>query len=521
MIPAALTGARLAPAGSRSAARDLILLGLVVLALVFAHWSALAAMVRMWNASPMYSYGFTVPFISAYLLWTRRGALAALEPRPAYAAGAAVLLCTTLVTVASRAAGVQVMEQVAFVVALGGASLLLLGWAYLRLGWAALGYLLFMVPLWDGFTEKLHAPFQLRSAELGVSVLHLIGIPAHREGVFISLPGLTLEVARACSGVNYLVAVLALGIPLAYVYLPTTWRRVVLLLSAVIVAGVSNGLRVALIGVLAHFEIGSPLHGPFHVLHGLFVAGVGYVVLFAGLRFLAPRSAAGGAAVNVAPARPEPRVRVSAWASAAILVVAVLVGSNAFARTPREVALDGALDSLPARLGDWSRERPFDVAPPREVAVWPGADAEVRRRYRRADGELVDVYIAYFASQDQQGELVNYKAGELHAKARPVQVPGVRTGGFEANLVVGAPGDAAILFWYEVDAAPDASRYAVKARTLWTAMVHGRSNGAVVALVSRSRDQVTKGKVLQELGSLVENALATRLPGRTRLQVGS
>ena len=42
--------------------------------------------------------------------------------------------------------------------------------------------------------------------------------------------------ARACSGVNYLVAVLALGLPLAYLYLRSSWRRAVLIASALLIA---------------------------------------------------------------------------------------------------------------------------------------------------------------------------------------------------------------------------------------------------------------------------------------------
>ena len=122
-----------------------------------------------------------------------------------------------------------------------------------------------------------------------MKILQLVGVPAYHEGVTLHLPTITLEVARACSGVNYLIAVLALGLPLGYLYLPSLPRRAILIVSAVIIAAVSNSLRVALIGMLAYWEIGSPLHGPFHVLHGLFVSGIGYVVLFAGLRMLTPR----------------------------------------------------------------------------------------------------------------------------------------------------------------------------------------------------------------------------------------
>ena len=191
-------------------------------------------------------------------------------------------------TIAGRLGGIQVLEQVAFLVSLTAAVLILFGVEYLRVAWASLAYLLLMVPFWDGLTEGLHEPFQQRSAAIGVWLLHVIGVPAFREGTFITLPNLQIEVARVCSGVNYLVAVVAFGLPLGYVFLRDNWRRLALLVVAVVVAALSNGLRVALICTLVYYDVGSPLHGPFHVLQGLFVAGVGYVVLFAGLRVLAP-----------------------------------------------------------------------------------------------------------------------------------------------------------------------------------------------------------------------------------------
>ena len=121
--------------------------------------------------------------------------------------------------------------------------------------WFALAYLVLMVPFWEGLTEPLHLPFQQLSANLGIRMLHVVGIPSYREGLYLFLPNVTLEVARACSGVNYLVAILALGLPLGYLYLPTVWRRVLLLAMAIGVAAISNSLRVALIGVLSYLEI--------------------------------------------------------------------------------------------------------------------------------------------------------------------------------------------------------------------------------------------------------------------------
>ena len=198
--------------------------------------------------------------------------------------------------------------------------------------------------------------------------MQAVGIPAYREGTIIALPSLTLEVARACSGVNYLVAVLAFGLPLAYLYVRGFWRAALLLVAAVAIAALSNGLRVALIGVLAHFEVGSPLHGPFHVLHGLFVSGIGYVALFAGVRLLESRDRTIESAPPAVMRRPFAFPRVEA--AACVLLFAGL-GAGVLAHAPERVPLAESFDRFPISLGGWEAERQPAVAawPPR--ALWP------------------------------------------------------------------------------------------------------------------------------------------------------
>ena len=496
----------------------LAIVAAVTLALLFAYHGALASMVRQWNNSPMYSYGFMVPLVSAYLLWSRRQGLRALTPRPSWALGSAVLLAGVLMTIAGRLGGIQVLEQVAFLVSLTGAVLILFGVAYLRVVWAPLAYLLLMVPLWDAFTEGLHEPFQQRSAAIGVWLLQVIGVPAFREGTFITLPNLQIEVARVCSGVNYLVAVVALGLPLSYLFLRDNWRRLVLLVVAVLVAALSNGLRVALIGTLAYYEVGSPLHGPFHVLHGLFVAGVGYVVLFAGLGVLAPKHDREPAAMVSAPGRSAVngggRGRfVALPASVVLILVFLLTGSNVLARPSRPVPLDGGLDALPAQLGEWTAD-PLSRARLEAAPIeWPGADVEIARRYRRADGAVVDLYLGYFASQEQSRELVTYRSADVHSHAVRSSVG--RAGGrrFDANYVGPDRQGVSRMFWYDVDAQPETSPYVVKARTLWNAVRGARSNGAVIVLSTQTSGGSAPDRTLGDIAALVQEALAARLPG--------
>jgi EpsI family protein len=498
---------------------------LLVAGVLAVHAQAIAGLFRLWDNSPMYSYGYLVPFVSLFLLWSRREALARLTPKPAIGLGLAVLALWLLLLIGGRFAAVILAEQLALVVSVVALTLLLRGWATLRTAWASIAYLLLMVPLWDGFTEPLHPKFQNLSANIGVRMLDLLGIPAHREGTLIALPTLTLEVARACSGVNYLVAVLALGLPLAYLYLRSPWRRVLLIVSALLIAALSNSLRVALIGVLVYLDVGAPLHGPGHMLHGLFVSGIGHVTLFVGLSILmrGERRHTAAPAVGVTAAVTDrsaaPRVRRVAPVLAMVLVFWATAAWATW-RQPAPVALVAVLDRLPTSLGAWHAD-PYLT--PAALPWWPGADDSLRRTYRSAD-RTVDVHVSYFASQRQSREVVTYRASELHRAAHRVDTALDVDGRARINVaderLDGAP--KLTVFWYELDGAVETTAAAVKLRTVWHAIGRGRSNGAVICLRTDDPGAAGRDAVLAQLTALagqVHRGLAASLPGRAAAPV--
>ena len=77
-------------------------------------------------------------------------------------------------------------------------------------------------------------------------------IPILREGNVLILANATLEVAEACSGIRSLVSLFTLGIVFGYFADSRAWVRTVIALSAIPVAILANGLRVASAGVAAH-----------------------------------------------------------------------------------------------------------------------------------------------------------------------------------------------------------------------------------------------------------------------------
>ena len=453
---------------------------LVALGLIVAELRAIQALVYAWDHRPMYSYGYLVPLISGVLAWSQRHTLAAL-PRPWRALPAApwLFVWATLI-VCGHFSGVVLLEQVALLPGVAAIIVLVWGHAGLKVLWASVAYLLLMIPIWDAFTEPLHGRFQLMSATIGVQLLQQLGIPVHQDRTFIYLPTMAIEVARACSGINYLIAVLALGLPLSYLKLRSPWRRVALVSAAVAVAILSNGLRVALIGLLVHLDIGSPLHGPAHVLHGLFVAAIGHATLFAGLWWL--RRQEDDAPDGSPPPAARPHSPLTAAALSGAVAVSLVFWGGAtlvYAVTPVARPLTGML-MLPVAVDTYVAA----TAPPEPLTYWPNADTEVAMRYRRPE-RSVDVHVAYYAVQAQDRELVNYLALGLHAQARRLTVDGP-SGPFAVNVarIDGEGRTRLICFWYEVNGGAEAGPTQARLSTLWSAVRERTTSGAAVSLVT-------------------------------------
>jgi EpsI family protein len=490
--------------------------------LLVAHADALAALVRTWRDSAMYSYGFLIPAISLYLVWRRRELLAQLAVRPARLEGLLLLGFGISMLMVGRLGSMQIVQQLAFPFAIAGTVLFVLGRSHLRVTWPAIAYLLLMIPIWELFTEPLHWPLQNQSAHLAIHVLWAVGVPAYREGTFILLPNVALEVARNCSGVNYLIAVVALGIPLSYAYLKGIWRRAVVVGAALGVAVVSNGLRVALIGILAYHEFEWGLHGPSHVLHGLFVSAAGFAVLAFGIRLLRtapPVADAENGAGHRLGGVDGSQLRVPVREAVATALVFWLMAIAASVYQPRSVPLQVALEDLPMRLGEWVG---VPLVSNGDLSLldggespWGGADAELRRRYLR-DGREVGLYIGYFGYQRQEREVVNHRTRVLHRSASEVVIPAGQ-GVMRVNHVRADETMPMALFWYDVDGAVETTELGVKLRTVRHAVWRGRTNGAIVLLYGRTDgDSGTEEEsvaALSELAVLVHEALAGRLPG--------
>lgn len=266
------------PASRKLWSWSIILIG----AFIFCFIKAIMALIIAWRNSDIYSYGFLIPFISLYILWVQREKLKLIQPSPCYLSGFPVLLAGIAFFIISNTQTGTSIKGFSLILTIMGIILTLTGRRFLMALWFPISYLLFMVPFWDNFTERLHVPFQNFSAMTGTKLLQLIGIPVFRESIYIELPNITLEVAKVCSGVNNLIAIVAIAVPLAYLTIHGWTRRIMLVIGSTLIAILGNGLRVAMIGGLSYYGISKVLHGPYHVLQAMSISIFGFIALFIG-----------------------------------------------------------------------------------------------------------------------------------------------------------------------------------------------------------------------------------------------
>ncbi|WP_430983747.1 archaeosortase/exosortase family protein, partial [Escherichia coli] len=70
----------------------------------------------------------------------------------------------------------------------------------------------------------LEGPLQTATVAITMPLLHLFGVPAHVDGVLITIPNGYFEVAEACSGAKFVIAMIAYGVLVANVCF-VSWRR--------------------------------------------------------------------------------------------------------------------------------------------------------------------------------------------------------------------------------------------------------------------------------------------------------
>lgn len=214
-----------------------------------------------------YAHGPIILAVVAWLVWRQRAALASEGAgRSAPLAGWAMLGFGLVLYAVGRSQGIALFEVGSHLPVLAGTVLLLLGWQALARLWFPLFFLVFLVPLPGFMIDIATAPLKNFVSHIVESMLYELGYPIARAGVILMIGQYQMLVTDACSGLNSLYSLAALGFLYLYLTGPGTLvRRAALLASIAPIALVANVARV-LILTLITFYLGEEAGQSF--LHG-------------------------------------------------------------------------------------------------------------------------------------------------------------------------------------------------------------------------------------------------------------
>jgi len=235
-------------------------------------------MVLHWSVVDDYSHGFLVAPLALYFAWERRHDLHRAAIRPSWW-GLIPLALGSLILMIGRLGVELTAMRTSFVLTLIGLQILLLGREVFRILAFPMLFLFFMVPLPQSLVNLVAFPLQLMAADFAVETLHLLHIPALREGNIIHLADTQLFVAEACAGLRSLMALGALAVVFAYFFRKNPIERVIIVASAIPIAIFVNAFRVALTGYLAHRMGSAAAQGLIHQTEGFFTFGLAFGLL--------------------------------------------------------------------------------------------------------------------------------------------------------------------------------------------------------------------------------------------------
>jgi len=440
----------------------------------------------VWSTRDDASHGFIIPLITLYLIRRIWPELRQLPVRPAPGLGFLPVLGSLAGLLIGNTGSIVTLSGVSFITLSAGLALMLFGASWLRMLLFPLAYLLFMVPVFDSLLEPLQPYFQLLTATMAQTLLTQFGVPSYQTGTLLYLPTGTVEIAAQCSGVGFLISILAVGLPLVYLALRTVRMRSLLLFATLLISVFANWLRVALIALSGHlWGWDADLHGPLHILHAMSVYWIGLGTLVIGIGVAVKRegpAAKRPTAVSTTPPAQSaifPHSSNGIWYATCTILACALMVQVFSDQSPTSVRRE--LTGLPTNLGEWT----WDTAAREErpIVTVDSADHELVRTYRNAVGEQVQLYIGYLASQTQGKELVNHRTNVLHRQATPVTLP-VNGSLLTINRASWeeAGRSEPLLFWYGAQGRVYAGRLQAKLMTSIQALSGQGSQGALILL---------------------------------------
>lgn len=243
------------------------------------HWTILHQMYRV-SSDPNWSHILIVPLISLYFIFQHKHRLQAAPWRVCWWALPIVFLGLFSYLWWIYPGRNDMFRGYSMILTLFGGVLFLFGTSAMRVLWFPIAYLAFAVKISDAIWERIAERLQDIAAAGSTLTLqafavfmdfqidssgNTIYISFFKNGSWQSHP---MNIAEACAGLRMLMAFVALGVALAFLWDRAWWQRLIMISMAVPIAVAVNIGRVTTLGLL-HLIDPSYAKGDFHLFIGM------------------------------------------------------------------------------------------------------------------------------------------------------------------------------------------------------------------------------------------------------------
>ena len=267
-----------------------------------------AAANGIWKSEEQ-GHGPIIIAVLVWLFWGLRNEIAAAPDRPQPVVGIPLFAFGLLTYALGRVFNISILEFASQPFIVASVLLLFKGTSVLRLAWFPVIYFIFMIPLPGMFIDALTGSLKGWISNIVEAILFFVGYPIARSGVILSIGQYQLQVADACSGLNSMFSLSALGTLFMYIMGRKSRAHVaVMLVSILPIAFAANIIRVITLVLVTYYAGDEAGQGFLHGAAGMLLMLVALMLFFALDKFLDLIFKRPGApkATVVAAAAPNP-----------------------------------------------------------------------------------------------------------------------------------------------------------------------------------------------------------------------
>jgi exosortase len=264
----------------------------LALLLAVAYFEALRWMIFRWPLEPYSGGGFLIPPVSFYLVWLKRDKLMAMPLRGSNW-GLLVLAIGAAIFFIGSWTGIHYPYAFSLIVVLWGLVLWLAGVAIAMELLFPIAFLVFMIPL-SWALDALTFPLRLLATRAAAWLPQAIGLPTVVDGTDIHVGDYSLLIDLPCSGLRFVLALMAGAALFAYFLEARLWRKITLFISAIPIAVLANVIRIDATLLLGKSFGQEVAQGFFHNLSGIAIFAFALVCLFYLSRLLCPANTRAG-----------------------------------------------------------------------------------------------------------------------------------------------------------------------------------------------------------------------------------